>query len=101
MTAHTIVVFGGDYCGPEVLSEIEHQNPDVKFELIHHLIGGAAWDVHGENITVAALSDATSASAVLLGAVGGPKWAKHAIPCRVGPRPPSQSPRRVWQSPPG
>ncbi|RYN63887.1 3-isopropylmalate dehydrogenase [Alternaria tenuissima] len=91
MTAHTIVVFGGDYCGPEVmkeglkvLSEIEHQNPDVKFELIHHLIGGAAWDVHGENITVAALSDATSASAVLLGAVGGPKWAKHAIPVEWG-----------------
>ncbi|OJD36835.1 3-isopropylmalate dehydrogenase [Diplodia corticola] len=88
---HTIVVFGGDYSGPEVmaeglkvLAEVQRQHPEVTLELKHHLIGGAAWDAHGVNITDEAISDARSASAVLLGAVGGPKWAQVPVPVEWG-----------------
>ncbi|PPJ59572.1 hypothetical protein CBER1_11701 [Cercospora berteroae] len=81
MRNHTIVVCAGDYCGPEVtaealkvLREIERNTPDVTFNIVEHLIGGAAWDAFGVNITQAAIDDCIAASAVLVGAVGGPKW---------------------------
>ncbi|EME80589.1 uncharacterized protein MYCFIDRAFT_31886 [Pseudocercospora fijiensis CIRAD86] len=78
---HSIVVCAGDYCGPEVIAEglkvlheIASHYPHVQLNIKHHLIGGAAWDEHGVNITEEALGDAASASATLVGAVGGPKW---------------------------
>ncbi|KAM3420650.1 3-isopropylmalate dehydrogenase [Cercospora zeina] len=78
---HTIVVCSGDYCGPEVvaegikvLHEIERHYPHIHLDIKYHLIGGAAWDRFGVNITEEALADAASATATLVGAVGGPKW---------------------------
>ncbi|RDW83769.1 3-isopropylmalate dehydrogenase [Aspergillus mulundensis] len=87
-----IVVFPGDYGGPEVmaeglkvLEEIQRQyKHEVTFNLKHHLLGGASFDAHGTPITDEALTDAKAASAVLLGAVGGPAWANAPIPVESG-----------------
>ena len=48
----------------------------AKFELSEDLVGGCAYDAHGEAISDAAMAKAKAADAVLLGAVGGPKWDK-------------------------
>ncbi|KND88008.1 3-isopropylmalate dehydrogenase [Tolypocladium ophioglossoides CBS 100239] len=82
MAEHNIVVFGGDHCGPEVVAEgikvlkaIEQHWPSVgKFNLQEHLLGGCSIDATGSPLTDEALAAAKSASAVLLGAIGGPKW---------------------------
>ncbi|KAL4966700.1 3-isopropylmalate dehydrogenase [Aspergillus stella-maris] len=90
--AFDIVVLPGDYGGPEVmaeglkvLDEIQRQyKHEVTFNLKHHLLGGASFDAHGTPITEQALTDAKAASAVLLGAVGGPAWDKVPIPVESG-----------------
>ncbi|HEX9837035.1 MAG TPA: 3-isopropylmalate dehydrogenase, partial [Alphaproteobacteria bacterium] len=46
------------------------------------LLGGAAIDQHGVPVTEATMADAMAADAVLLGAVGGPKWADVAFAIR-------------------
>lgn len=82
MATYKIVVFGGDHCGPEVVAEavkilkvIETTGPnDIKFDLQEHLIGGCSIDATGEPLTKQALEAAKAADAVLLGAIGGPKW---------------------------
>nr|QIW91871.1 HtyC [Phialomyces arenicola] len=80
-----LVVFPGDYGGPEVLSEVERQyQPNFILNIKHHLIGGASFDAHGTPITEAALADAKAAAAVLLGAVGGPAWENTPIPVESG-----------------
>ncbi|PVH86795.1 3-isopropylmalate dehydrogenase [Cadophora sp. DSE1049] len=82
MTTHNIVVFGGDHCGPEVVAEavkvlkvIEAERPSAgKFNFQEHLLGGCSIDATGEPLTTQALEAAKAADAVLLGAIGGPKW---------------------------
>lgn len=76
-----ICVFPGDGIGPEVVSEalsvlstIEEAHGTRLFECEEDLLGGASYDVHGVPMTDAALRLAASSDAVLLGAVGGPKW---------------------------
>ncbi|SCU97926.1 LAFA_0G14268g1_1 [Lachancea sp. 'fantastica'] len=76
-----IVVLPGDHVGQEITQEaikvleaISEARPNVKFEFQHHLIGGAAIDATGEPLPDASLDAARKADAVLLGAVGGPKW---------------------------
>ncbi|KAM3078973.1 3-isopropylmalate dehydrogenase [Clarireedia jacksonii] len=82
-TTHNIVVFGGDHCGPEVVAEAvkilkvveaERSASVGKFNFQEHLLGGCSIDAHGEPLTAEALEAAKNASAVLLGAIGGPKW---------------------------
>lgn len=60
----------------KVLKAIESATPfhDIKFEFKNHLIGGAAIDATGSPLPDEALEAAKSSDAVLLGAVGGPKW---------------------------
>jgi 3-isopropylmalate dehydrogenase len=74
--AKTIVTLPGDGIGPEVTSAaIEALNAlrdDLSFE--EHLVGGASIDVHGTALTDEVLAAARASDAVLLGAVGGPKW---------------------------
>lgn len=79
--AKKIVVLGGDHVGPEctaeavkILHTISEVRPSVQFDLEHHLIGGAAIDATGEPLPDVTLDAAKKADAVLLGAVGGPKW---------------------------
>lgn len=82
MAKHTIVVFGGDYCGPEVVAEgikmlrtIERHKPSAgTFVIQEHLLGGCSIDATGSPLTDEALAAAKAASAVLLGAIGGPQW---------------------------
>ncbi|KAK7900138.1 3-isopropylmalate dehydrogenase [Exophiala xenobiotica] len=81
MPTFNIVVFAGDYAGPEVTKEavkilkvIEKCSKDVKFNFQEHLLGGCSIDAHGTPLTDDALNAAKSAHAVLLGAIGGPKY---------------------------
>lgn len=76
-----IVVLPGDHVGQEITAEairvldsISEVRPDVKFDYQYHLIGGAAIDATGVPLPDEALDAAKKADAVLLGAVGGPKW---------------------------
>lgn len=75
--SQTLLMLPGDGIGPEVTEQArrvaETVAPDLLFD--EALVGGASIDVHGEPLTVEALVKAKSADAVLLGAVGGPKWA--------------------------
>ena len=71
-----IVTLPGDGIGPEVLAaalEILHEvAPDLTYD--EQLIGGAAIDATGTALPDATLEAARQADAVLLAAVGGPKW---------------------------
>jgi 3-isopropylmalate dehydrogenase len=75
-----ILVLPGDYIGPEIMAQavrvLELINADHKLglELEEGLLGGAALDVHGVPLPDETLARARSADAILLGAVGGPKW---------------------------
>ncbi|MEM7460289.1 MAG: 3-isopropylmalate dehydrogenase [Pseudomonadota bacterium] len=74
--SQTMLLLPGDGIGPEVTEQArrvaEVLAPDLKFT--EDLVGGASIDAHGEPLTVNALVNAKSSDAVLLGAVGGPKW---------------------------
>ncbi|OZB55979.1 MAG: 3-isopropylmalate dehydrogenase, partial [Lysobacterales bacterium 13-68-4] len=75
-----IVTLPGDGVGPEVTAAAvavleavaEHYGHRFTFE--EHLIGGCAIDASGEPLPAASLEACKKADAVLLGAVGGPKW---------------------------
>ena len=75
-----ILLLPGDGIGPEVVAEAENvlralrerHGLDAAWE--HGLIGGAAFDATGEPLPAQTLAKARAADAVLLGAVGGPKY---------------------------
>ncbi|NMG46843.1 3-isopropylmalate dehydrogenase [Azoarcus communis] len=71
-----ICVLPGDGIGPEIMAEAVRVLGalDLKFELEHALLGGGAVDATGSPYPEATQKLAREADAVLLGAVGGPKW---------------------------
>ncbi len=71
-----IAVFPGDGIGPEVTAEAVRflRALDLPLEIEEGLIGGAAVDAAGDPLPEESLRLAREADAVLLGAVGGPKW---------------------------
>jgi 3-isopropylmalate dehydrogenase len=75
-----IVVLPGDGIGPEVTAEavtvlrVIAKKFGHEFRFEEHPFGGASIDAHGVPLTPATLNACKEASAVLLGAVGGPKW---------------------------
>ncbi|HVT14235.1 MAG TPA: 3-isopropylmalate dehydrogenase [Fimbriimonadaceae bacterium] len=73
-----VAVLGGDGIGPEVTAQavrvLQTIRKDFCFE--HALIGGAAYDDGGHPLPTSTLDLCKSADAILLGAVGGPKWDK-------------------------
>ena len=71
-----ICVLPGDGIGPEIISQAVRviQALDLGFELEEGLVGGAAVDAHGTPYPEATFKLAKEADAILLGAVGGPKW---------------------------
>lgn len=75
MTKH-VLVLPGDGIGPEIVTEavkvLGTLNLDI--EIDSALIGGAAVDATGNPLPEETLAKARSADAILLGAVGGPKW---------------------------
>jgi 3-isopropylmalate dehydrogenase len=71
----TIALLPGDGIGPEVLDAGRRVLDAVgQFDYEEHLLGGASIDAHGEALTDEVLEACRRADAVLLGAVGGPKW---------------------------
>lgn len=77
---HNVAVFAGDGIGPEVMGEavdvLKLIGPrfDLDFTFEPALAGGCSIDEHGQALTDSALRVAHAGDAVLLGAVGGPKW---------------------------
>ncbi len=75
-----IVLLPGDGIGPEVVEATQRVLEAVQIKFGHkfsydtHLIGGASMDAKGTALTDAALEACQSSDAILLGAVGGPKW---------------------------
>jgi 3-isopropylmalate dehydrogenase len=77
---YKILVLPGDGVGSEVVSEAlkvlkrVESAAHLKFEMKEAVVGGASIDTHGVPITDEVLKTAKDSDAVLLGAVGGPKW---------------------------
>ena len=75
-----ITLLPGDGIGPEVVGEavrvLEVAAGKYKhsFKFTERLMGGCSIDKFGSSLTDETLADCQSADAVLLGAVGGPKW---------------------------
>ena len=70
----------GDGIGPEVVGEVKkviqwfNKNKSLDFEIDEDLAGGVSYDKHGTPITDEVFYKALECEAVILGAVGGPKW---------------------------
>jgi 3-isopropylmalate dehydrogenase len=75
VSAH-LVTLPGDGIGPEIIESAVRVLDAVTDGLTYepHLFGGAAIDAHGTALTDETLAAARKADAVLLAAVGGPKW---------------------------
>ncbi|MBA3864738.1 MAG: 3-isopropylmalate dehydrogenase [Solirubrobacterales bacterium] len=75
MSTPRIVVLAGDGVGPEIVgAAIELLESLGEFEFDRRLMGGCSIDEHGIALTDDVLDACEAADAVLLGAVGGPKW---------------------------
>jgi len=73
--AHRIVTLPGDGIGPEILAPaLEVLRAVGEFHFESHPFGGASIDLHGTALTDETLAACRQADAVLLAAVGGPKW---------------------------
>ncbi|NIR29515.1 MAG: 3-isopropylmalate dehydrogenase [Gammaproteobacteria bacterium] len=77
---HKILILPGDGIGPEIVAEalklLDRLRAEgtLNVELEHGLIGGAALDARGTPLPDDTLALAQAADAVLLGAIGGPRW---------------------------
>ncbi|MGE0272859.1 MAG: 3-isopropylmalate dehydrogenase [Alphaproteobacteria bacterium] len=75
-----LLMLPGDGIGPEVMGEVRNvidwlaAKRTVAFDVSEGLVGGSAIDKHGTPLTDETMADAMGVDAVLLGAVGGPKW---------------------------
>jgi len=80
MTTKHILLIPGDGIGPEVVAETVKvidwfsRNGSTQFTTSNALLGGAAYDAVGTPFPEETVKAAKAADAVLLGAVGGPKW---------------------------
>jgi 3-isopropylmalate dehydrogenase len=75
----TIAILPGDGIGQEIVAEAKKvlqklQADGLDIELHEATVGGTAYDLHGDPLPEETLALAKSSDAVLLGAVGGPKW---------------------------
>ena len=70
----------GDGIGPEVIAEVKkiiiwfNKNKSLDFEIEEEMVGGASYEKYGTPITDEVFYKALESEAVILGAVGGPKW---------------------------
>ena len=70
-----IIALPGDGIGPEIMASARELLDKLgDFEVEERLVGGASIDASGSPLTDEVLSDCRGADAVLLAAVGGPKW---------------------------
>jgi 3-isopropylmalate dehydrogenase len=85
---HKVLLLPGDGIGPEVIAQARRvldwlqSRRGIAFETEEGLIGGAAYDADGTPLSDATLARAKQADAVLLAAVGGPKWEQLAFNLR-------------------
>ena len=75
----SLLILPGDGIGPEVMAEVRKiiewmVGQGHAFEVSEDLVGGAAYDAHGTPLHDDTLAKAQEVDAVLLGAVGGPKY---------------------------
>lgn len=89
MATHNLLLLPGDGIGPEIMVEVKKviswfnaQGGDT-FETDEGLVGGSAYDAHGQAISEEDMAKAMAADAVIFGAVGGPKW--DSVPYDVRP----------------
>lgn len=78
---HKVLLLPGDGIGPEIAAQAARllkacQEAGLDIDVEEALVGGSAYDAHGEPLPAETLEKAKAASAILLGAVGGPKWDK-------------------------
>jgi 3-isopropylmalate dehydrogenase len=77
-----ILVLPGDYIGPEIMAEavqvlrVIDSRFGLALQLEEGLLGGAAIDACGQPLPAETLAQARASDAILLGAVGGPRWDK-------------------------
>jgi len=75
-----ILLLPGDGIGPEVVSEVKkiinwfNKKKSLDFQIEEDLVGGASYEKHKKPITDEVFYKALESEAVILGAVGGPKW---------------------------
>ncbi len=80
MSTPSLLILPGDGIGPEVMVEVRKvidwfgSNRGMAFDVSEDLVGGAAYDKHGTPLHDDTMEKAQSVDAVLLGAVGGPKY---------------------------
>jgi len=80
MSNPSLLILPGDGIGPEVMTEVRKiidwygARRGLAFDVSEDLVGGAAYDAHGTPLTDATMEKAQEVDAVLLGAVGGPKY---------------------------
>ena len=76
----SLLILPGDGIGPEVMAQVSRvvdwleRRRGIRFEVTEDLVGGAAIDKHGTPLHDDTMAAAMEVDAVLLGAVGGPKW---------------------------
>src|SRR3954465_15197709 len=81
MSTHHLLLLPGGGIGPEVMAQVTrliaffNAGGNERFTFEEDLVGGCAYDKHGAAISDATMEKAKRADAILLGAVGGPKWA--------------------------
>ncbi|MDR5900235.1 3-isopropylmalate dehydrogenase [Halomonas vilamensis] len=78
---HKVLLLPGDGIGPEIAAQAKRllqscKEAGLDIDVEEGLVGGSAYDVHGEPLPAETLDKAKAARAILLGAVGGPKWDK-------------------------
>ena len=77
---HKILLINGDGIGPEIVGaaaavlDALRDRYGLAYESEEALMGGCAFDAYGEPLPAVTLNAARAADAILLGAVGGPKW---------------------------
>lgn len=80
MSNPSLLILAGDGIGPEVMDEVKRiikwfgDKRDLNFDVSEDLVGGCAYDKHGTPLHDDTMAKAQEVDAVLLGAVGGPKY---------------------------
>ncbi|MDW3223328.1 MAG: 3-isopropylmalate dehydrogenase [Paracoccaceae bacterium] len=80
MANPSLLILAGDGIGPEVMDQVKRviswfgDKRNLAFDVSEDLVGGAAYDAHGTPLHDDTMARALEADAVLLGAVGGPKY---------------------------
>ena len=80
MANPSLLILAGDGIGPEVMAEVKKliawlkAKRGITFDVSEDLVGGCAYDKSGTPLTDATMAKAQAVDAVMLGAVGGPKY---------------------------